>query len=116
MNIRPPSALLAALVVAATSGCADNPDRKQEAEKTRPASIEQPPAEEARVSTPDDVVRLEADEVNRQVQAGEALLVCAYDSDEKFQRNRLAGAIPFSAFEQRLPSLSKDQPIVFYCS
>jgi len=46
----------------------------------------------------------------------DALLVCAYDSDEKFQKNHLEGAISLSAFESRLESISKDQEIIFYCA
>jgi hypothetical protein len=48
--------------------------------------------------------------------AGGALLVCAYDSDEKFATMPLEGAIPWSAFQSKLPSLPKDQEIIFYCA
>src|SRR5215213_8886762 len=45
-----------------------------------------------------------------------ALLVCAYDSDQKFQEHRLAGAIPFSQFQSRVTTLPKDKEIIFYCA
>src|SRR5215207_1699349 len=45
-----------------------------------------------------------------------ALLVCAYDSDQKFQEHRLAGAIPFSQFQSRVATLPKDKEIIFYCA
>jgi len=47
---------------------------------------------------------------------GGAMLVCAYDDDQKFRENRLAGAIPLSEFQHRAHSLPKDQEIIFYCA
>lgn len=44
----------------------------------------------------------------------DTVLVCAYDSQEKFQQNHLSGAIPLDAFEQQLDSINKDREIVFY--
>ncbi len=60
--------------------------------------------------------RISAQEVRRKVQSGEALLVCAYDDEEKFRSLHLEGAISFREFQSRLPSLSKGQEIVFYCA
>ncbi len=60
--------------------------------------------------------RISAQEVRRKVQSGEALLVCAYDHEEKFRSLHLEGAISFREFQSRLPSLSKGQEIVFYCA
>lgn len=45
-----------------------------------------------------------------------ALLVCAYDDDQKFQENRLAGAIPFSEFRRKVNQLPGDKEIIFYCA
>ena len=47
---------------------------------------------------------------------GQAILVCAYDSDEKFNKMRLQGAIPLSTFKDKLKSIGKDQMIIFYCA
>jgi hypothetical protein len=47
---------------------------------------------------------------------GQAMLVCAYDSDEKFNKMRLQGAIPLSTFKDKLMSIEKDQMIIFYCA
>ncbi len=55
-------------------------------------------------------------ETHQKLNAGAALLVCAYDSDEKFKTMPLEGAISLSAFQSRFPSLSKDQEIIFYCA
>ncbi len=53
--------------------------------------------------------------VRQQLQAGgPTLLVCAYEDDNAFTRMKLEGAISFSEFQSRLPSLEKNQPLVFY--
>jgi rhodanese-related sulfurtransferase len=46
----------------------------------------------------------------------DALLVCAYDGEEKFRQNHLEGAISLSDFESRMDSTSKGQEIIFYCA
>jgi rhodanese-related sulfurtransferase len=56
-----------------------------------------------------------AAEAHAHVQGGNALLVCAYDSDEKFNKAHLDGAISLSDFQQRSGSIPKDQEIIFYC-
>ena len=61
-------------------------------------------------------VRISAEEARRRVKAGLALLVCAYDDDEKFNNNHLQGAISLGEFKSRLPSLAKNQEIIFYCA
>lgn len=63
-----------------------------------------------------DVVRVSSKEVRPRVQAGETLLVCAYDSDEKFQKFHLDGAISLSEFNTKKEGLNKDKELVFYCA
>lgn len=58
--------------------------------------------------------RVSAQHVHDQLQSGNALLVCAYESDAKFQQTALEGAIAFSEFQRRKASLSRDMEIVFY--
>ena len=58
---------------------------------------------------------ISAEEVRRKVKSGKVLPVCAYDEEERFRSVHVGGAISFQEFEDRLPSLSKDQEIVFYC-
>lgn len=55
-------------------------------------------------------------EIFDKVKAGTALLVCAYDSEDKFKALHLDGAISLSEFKSRLSSLPKDQEIIFYCA
>ncbi len=63
-----------------------------------------------------DVIRVSPQEVMERVTSGSALFVCAYDDDEKFRNNHLEGAISLGEFKTKLPSLSKDQEIYFYCA
>jgi hypothetical protein len=58
--------------------------------------------------------RISPAEAYQKVKAGTALLVCAYPDDETFRKMQLEGAISFKEFESRLPSLKKDQEIIFY--
>jgi hypothetical protein len=58
--------------------------------------------------------RISPAEAYQKVKAGTALLVCAYPEDETFRKMQLEWAISFKEFESRLPSLKKDQEIIFY--
>ena len=60
--------------------------------------------------------RISAEESRQRVSAGSALLVCAYDDDEKFKNNYLQGPISLSEFKSKLPSLAQDQEFIFYCA
>jgi hypothetical protein len=53
-------------------------------------------------------------EVREKLKAGKALLVCAYEDEAKFKTMQLPGAISLNEFKSKLPSLSKDQEILFY--
>ena len=50
------------------------------------------------------------------MESNSAMLVCAYDSEEKFEQNHLKGAIPLVEFESQVDSLPKDREIIFYCA
>ncbi|MGD9033801.1 MAG: hypothetical protein PVH02_14115 [Desulfobacteraceae bacterium] len=60
--------------------------------------------------------RIAVIEARQKVVEGQAILVCAYDSDENFNKMRLQGAIPLSTFKDRLTGIEKDQMIIFYCA
>ncbi|PLX99652.1 MAG: ArsR family transcriptional regulator [Desulfuromonas sp.] len=64
----------------------------------------------------DNIKRVTPQEANRRVQSGEALLICAYDSDEKFEKLHLAGAISLSQFKARQSDLRREQGLIFYCA
>ena len=58
--------------------------------------------------------RVSPEEVYQKLKSGKLLLVCAYEEETKFRQMNLHGAISFNEFNSRLPSLSKEQEIVFY--
>ena len=60
-------------------------------------------------------IRISVEAARKKVAEGAALLVCAYDDDEKFKNNHLQGAISLKDFRAKLPSLSTEQEIIFYC-
>ena len=63
----------------------------------------------------EQVERVSVDRAREDVEAGRALLGCAYD-DAKCARIRLDGSITVRELEQRAASLPKDQEIIFYCA
>ena len=59
--------------------------------------------------------RISPVEVYSLVQSGKSLLVCAYPDEAKCATMRLEGAISRTQFESRLPQITKEQGIVFFC-
>lgn len=64
----------------------------------------------------EEIKRVSPQQIKPKLQAGELLLVCGYDDDNKFRGNNLEGAISLHEFEAKVPQLAKDQQIVFYCA
>jgi hypothetical protein len=62
------------------------------------------------------VSRISVAEAREEVRAGRALLVCAYEDDEKCSRIALEGSIPLSEFARRAPSLPREQEVIFFCA
>ncbi|RII28414.1 MAG: ArsR family transcriptional regulator [Geobacter sp.] len=63
-----------------------------------------------------EVARTAPAEARRKVEAGAALFVCAYESEELCGRMMLEGGISLGQFQERLPTLDKGQEIIFYCA
>lgn len=63
-----------------------------------------------------DPIRVKPEEVYKKLQQGKILLVCAYDDEAKYKRLQLKGSISMSEFKTKLPALSMDQEIIFYCA
>jgi hypothetical protein len=63
-----------------------------------------------------EVARVSVQEARDRVSGGKALLVCAYDNDDKFAKFHLEGAISFSELKGKVDSLTKDQELIFYCA
>ena len=59
--------------------------------------------------------RISPEEAKTRVKSKEALLVCAYQEDEKFKQMRLEGAMSYKEFKKKVASLPKEQEIIFYC-
>lgn len=62
-----------------------------------------------------DVKRITPAEARQKVTSGEALFVCAYESEALCRRNHPEGGISQAEFTARLPSLDREQEIIFYC-
>ena len=60
--------------------------------------------------------RITPEEAYSEVKSGRAILVCAYNDDEAFKKNKLEGAISYGEFSSRIPGIPKDQKIIFYCA
>jgi rhodanese-related sulfurtransferase len=59
-------------------------------------------------------VRISPEEARKKILSNEAILVCAYEEEEKFRNMHLEGAISLNEFKTRVTSLSKEQEIIFY--
>lgn len=55
-------------------------------------------------------------EAHIKVEGGAAILVCAYDDDEKCRGMLLEGAILLSTLKSREEKLPQDTEIIFYCA
>ena len=62
------------------------------------------------------VERIDVHEARRTMQAGEALLVCAYDDEAKCDRIKLEGSISLQALRAKQASLPKDRELIFFCA
>jgi hypothetical protein len=62
-----------------------------------------------------DIERIGAAEAHRKVEAGEALLVCAYDDEQKCAGMKLEGSITMAELRRKLSSLPPDREIILYC-
>jgi len=63
-----------------------------------------------------EVTRVDVKETSIKVAAGEALLVCAYDNDQKFAQYHLEGGISLAELREKSEELPKGQEIIFYCA
>ncbi len=50
------------------------------------------------------------------VERNDALLVCAYESEDKFKSNALEEAISLNNFKRKESTLPKEKEIIFYCN
>ncbi len=60
----------------------------------------------------EEIERVAPEEARKRILHDEALLVCAYDNEDKFRRAHLEGAISL----KEVSGLSKETEIIFYCA
>ena len=60
--------------------------------------------------------RILAPEVREKTMNGSALLVCAYDDNDKFKQFHLEGAISLEGFKSKTDEKDKNREIFFYCA
>jgi hypothetical protein len=60
--------------------------------------------------------RISVEEAHRKTNAGEAMLVCAYEDETRCEPIHLEGSITMSELKAQLPSLRKEQQLIFYCT
>ena len=60
--------------------------------------------------------RISVQEARAKVTSKRALLVCGYEDEEKCNKIKLDGAMSFGRLQAALPSLTRDQEIIFYCA
>jgi hypothetical protein len=61
-------------------------------------------------------LRIPADQARRQLESGRALLVCAYDDEEKCRRFMFEGVLTLKQLEEKLELLPEGVNILFYCA
>jgi len=62
-----------------------------------------------------EVPRVAPDRAWRMVQDEDALLICAYDDEDKCSDFSLPGSISADALRERRNALERDRRLVFYC-
>ena len=65
---------------------------------------------------PEEVERVSVEKARREVESGRALLVCAYDEEEKYRRLRLENAVSLHDLQRRVESVPRNQTLIFYCA
>jgi hypothetical protein len=66
--------------------------------------------------TPESVERVSVEEARREVEAGRALLVCAYEDESKCRQMRLENAVSLNDLQRRVDSVPRNQTLIFYCA
>ncbi len=59
-------------------------------------------------------VRISAEETRMKIQSHQAILVCAYEDEEKFKKAHLEESISLTEFRDKTTSWPEEQEIIFY--
>ena len=107
-------ACLASVILILLASCAaKQKEDRMGISNTPGADVRQTDSRGSRSGT---VERIKPRDAKRRIDSGAALLVCAYDTPEKFRRNHLQGALSLDQLQSREASLAKEQEIIFYCA
>jgi hypothetical protein len=60
--------------------------------------------------------RIEPNEAHRKASSKQAVLVCAYDDEDKCNRMRLEGGMSLKELQSRESSLDRNTELIFYCA
>ena len=60
--------------------------------------------------------RISVEEAHRKANAGEALLICAYEDESRCEPIHLENSLTISDLKEQLPRLGKEQQLIFYCT
>jgi hypothetical protein len=63
-----------------------------------------------------EISRISVEEARQEVQSGRALLVCAYEQEEKCNQVALEGSLSLTRFQHQVPSLDREQELIFFCA
>jgi hypothetical protein len=62
------------------------------------------------------VQRIAAESAYSEVRTGDALLVCAYDDQNKCEKYRLTHGVALDELQAHLSTLPKNRKLIFYCA
>jgi hypothetical protein len=63
-----------------------------------------------------DAPRIDVTAAHQKVGDGQALLICAYEDEERCHAIRLEGSILMRDLIEQLPWLPREQELIFYCA
>jgi len=63
-----------------------------------------------------EATRIDPRETRKKIESGEALLVCAYDDEEKCSQMHLEGAMHMPELEEKLSEIPREKELIFYCA
>ncbi len=63
-----------------------------------------------------EIERIDPVQARAHMTTGNALLVCAYDSQEKFLHNQIAGALSLQELQAIENDIPRSREIIFYCA
>jgi hypothetical protein len=62
-----------------------------------------------------EVERISPEDARREVEAGRAVLVCAYEDEARCRQLRLENAISLNELRRRIDTIPRDRTLIFYC-